>query len=105
MPRDRGRSRPHRPRTPTRAGGPPLDLSWRDVIASYGLLLAVPVLLWVASEPLVGTLAVATAAVAVAVGRRVHRLVRCLRDCGGFVVDLGRTTRICVTSQRATELE
>lgn len=85
---------------------PPLDPNdpslidqptWRSVIASYAILASIPLLLWIVSQPLAGSVALA-AAVGLAVGaRRAYELLRCFYDCQAMVFDLGGRARITVT--------
>lgn len=70
----------------------------------YAALAAFPLLLWIASRPLAGTIVLVTIAGLLVGTRRAARLVRCLHDCGGFVLDLGAGVRICVTRTRADEV-
>ena len=77
------------------------DPTWRGIIATTLVVLAVPVALWVASNPLAGGAALgAGAGFAVAV-RRAVRLGRCLADCGGVAVDLVGDRRVCITRRDA----
>ncbi|WP_137285969.1 hypothetical protein [Halorussus salinisoli] len=64
---------------------------------SYVLVTAIPLLLWFVSQPLVGTVALASIAGLFVGGRRVYRLTRCFYDCQGFTFDLGGTAQITVT--------
>jgi len=68
------------------------------------MVAAIPVLLWVASKPLVGTAAIATAGSLFVGGRRAHALVRCFYDCKGFAFDLGGRARITVRQLPADEV-
>jgi len=91
--------RPPDPRLRSRPKNP----TWRNVLASYALVAAIPVLLWVASNPLAGGIGLAAVLVLRAGARRGADLVRCLRDCGGFAIDLGENVRISVTRPPANE--
>lgn len=70
--------------------------TWRGVVVSYGLVAAVPLLLWVVSYPRVGTVTLAGIASLFVGGRRIHRLLRCLDDCRGITFDLLGRARITV---------
>jgi hypothetical protein len=63
---------------------------------SYALAAAIPLSLWAISRPLPGAVAVAAVGGLFVAARRVRRLVRCLRDCRGFAVDLFGSVRITV---------
>jgi len=92
-------TRPPDPRFRSRPKNP----SWQDVLVSYALVAAVPVLFWVASNPLAGVVGLAAALALRAGARRGAALVRCLRDCGEFAVDLGEALRVTVTRPPADE--
>ncbi|WP_135828279.1 hypothetical protein [Halorussus halobius] len=71
--------------------------TWRHVLASYAMMVGVPVLVWAASRPLAGV-AVVAALVGTAAGtRRASGLVQCFRNCEGFAFDVGDTARVTVT--------
>ena len=78
--------------------------TWQQVLLSYAMVAALPVLLWVASEPLVGTAAIATAGGLFVGGRRAHALVRCFDDCEEFAFDLGGRARVTVRQLPADEV-
>jgi hypothetical protein len=69
----------------------------RGVLAIYAMLAAVPLLLWLVSQPVTGAVAVVTTAGIVIGARRTAGLVRCFRECGGLAFDLCGSVRICVT--------
>jgi hypothetical protein len=72
--------------------------TWRSVLAGYLLLAVLLLALWTVSNPLAGTAVLATV-VGLSVGaRRAAALVRCLRVCREFTVDLGRGVSITVTN-------
>ena len=71
--------------------------TWRSVLVSYALVAAIPVLLWIVSRPLAGTVILASIAVLFVGGRRVYRLIRCFYDCQGFTFDLVGKAQITVT--------
>ncbi|QLG29170.1 hypothetical protein HUG10_17260 [Halorarum halophilum] len=63
---------------------------------SYATIAAIPILLWVGSQPLAGA-AMLAAVVGLLVGvRRAHRLVRCVHECRALTFDLGGEVRITV---------
>lgn len=77
---------------------PPRDRpTWTHILASYAMAAAIPLLLWVASQPLAGTAALASAAGLVVVARRARELIRCFHECRGFAFDLGENVRITVS--------
>lgn len=70
--------------------------TWRAIFARFGVVAAVPILLWAVSQPVIATLALA-AVVALGVGaRRGYRLVRCFYDCESMAFDLGGKARITI---------
>ena len=77
------------------------DPTWSGIVAAYAIVAAVPLLLWVATRPVVGATALAAAGGLVVGARRLLRLRRCLNECGGFVFDLAGDVRVCVTRQDA----
>ena len=79
------------------------DPTWRSILAAYAVVAAVPVLFWAVSNPLSAVAALALVAGLRVGARRVADLVRCLRDCGGFAVDLGESVRVTVTRPPANE--
>ncbi|WP_157971746.1 hypothetical protein [Halorussus litoreus] len=78
--------------------------TWRNVLVSYAMVLAVPIALWAVSEPLAGAVVVATLAGLAVATRRAYGLVRCFRQCRGFAFDLGETARITVTQTSSDEV-
>jgi len=81
---------------PTRSGRPLPAPTWRRIAASYALVLAIPVALWVVSHPVTGVTALAALALLGHTARRLVTLGRCLRACGGFTVEAG-PLQVCVT--------
>jgi hypothetical protein len=73
-----------------------IDPTWSEILLCYALLAAVPLVLWAASDPLAGAAVFVTTVGLVAGGRHTVRLVRCLRRCGGFTVDLPGV-QVCIT--------
>ena len=73
--------------------------TWSGIVAAYASVAAVPLLLWVATRPVVGATALAAAGGLVVGARRLLRLRRCLNDCGGFAVDLVGDVRVLVTRE------
>lgn len=85
---------------------PRYDPTWDDVLASWGMVAAIPFLLWALSAPLAAALTVITVAGLVVVGRRAVRLVACLRHCRSLTVHLRRDVHLvvgdpCVPEARA----
>lgn len=74
----------------------PDDPTWRAVLVSYAAMVAIPLALWVGSQPLVRGVALAGVVGALVGARRALELLRCLSECGGFALDLGETVRITV---------
>lgn len=78
-------------------------LSTGSLLASYALLAAFPVLLWMLSNPIAGgAVLVATVSVAL-VARELLRLRRCFSRCGGFSLDLGKQVRVTIAQQSIDE--
>jgi len=75
----------------------------RNVVVSYALVAAVPLLLWAVSYPLASVVAFGTIAGLFTGGRRAYRLIRCFHDCQRFAFDLGGTARITVTNIRVDD--
>ncbi|WP_433630187.1 hypothetical protein [Halomicrococcus sp. NG-SE-24] len=61
------------------------------------MVAAIPLLLWVVSQPLVGSVTLAAVVGLLVGGRRAYRLTRCFYDCQGFTFDLGGKAQITVT--------
>lgn len=70
--------------------------TWQRIFIRIAIVAAVPLLLWIANQPIVGTAAVASGGVLVLATRRGLTLVQCLRDCGGFRVEVGSNVHVCV---------
>jgi hypothetical protein len=68
----------------------------QSIVAAYAVAVAVPVLLWVGSNPLAGAATLAVIAGLVTTVRRAVRLVRCFYDCRGLAFDLGGRVRITI---------
>ena len=81
----------------------PKNPTWRSILAAYAVVAAVPVLFWAVSNPLSAVAGLAIVAGLRIGARRVADLVRCLRDCGEFAVDLGESVRVTVTRPPANE--
>lgn len=66
------------------------------------MVLAIPVVLWAASNPVASAAVVVTGG-GLAIGTRgALRFRRCLYECGGFAVDMTDDVRVCVTRESAT---
>ena len=77
--------------------------TWRSILTGYALIAALFLSLWIASNPIAGTVGL-TAAVGLFVGaRRTAGLVRCLRVCREFTVDLGGSLQITITNTRVDD--
>lgn len=86
-------------RPPLDPQDPPLIESpkWRSVFASYALMAAIPLLLWIVSQPVAGTVTLAGIASLFIGGRRANRLVRCFYDCQRLTFDLLGRAQITIT--------
>ncbi len=86
----------HRPPPDPRKYRTTTDPTWRGILVSYLMVASFPLLLWVVSQPVAGTVVV-TAIVGLALGvRHVHKLARCFFECGGFAFELGGKIRVCI---------
>lgn len=74
----------------------PTETSWRSLVVCYALMPTTLLLLWSVTNPLAGAAAI-TGAVGLFVGsRKAVPLVRCLAECGGFVLDVTDDLQLCV---------
>lgn len=79
----------------------PTETSWQSLAVCYTLLATAVLLLWSATNPLAGA-AVVTGAVGLVVAtRKAAPLVRCLAECGGFVLDVTDDLQVCVVRPSA----
>lgn len=72
------------------------DPTWNDILVSWSLVAAIPVLLWALSAPLVAAVAVTAAGGLILAGRRALWLADCLRNCRSLSVHLGRDVHVVV---------
>lgn len=77
--------------------------TWRSVLVSYAVVAAIPLLLWVVSRPLAGTVTLGAVAGLIVGGRRAYGLTRCFYDCQGFTFDLVGKAQITVARIPADE--
>ena len=77
--------------------------TWGTVVVSYGLMALLPLLVWVVSRPVAGTVTSVSVASLYVGGRRLYRLIRCFCDCRAFSFDLGGRARITVAQIPADE--
>lgn len=70
--------------------------TWRGVLVSYVMAAAIPLLFWVVSQPLAGTVVLAAIVGLFISARRGLRLARCFYDCGGFAFNLGGKVQVCI---------
>jgi hypothetical protein len=73
-----------------------------EVLLSYAVVGAVTVVLWVLSDPVAGLLVLASLAGLVVGLRRAAVLVRCLRTCGGFTVEVPGGIQVCISRGETT---
>lgn len=71
--------------------------TWRSVFVSYALMAVLPLLLWIVSQPVAGTVTVAGIASLLIAGKRAYRLNRCFYHCQKFTFNLFGKARITVT--------
>lgn len=69
----------------------------RGLLVIYAAMIAFPLLLWIVSQPLAGSVVLVTIVVSAISARRAAKLARCFHDCGGFAFDLGGRVRISIT--------
>lgn len=79
----------------------PTEPTRQSLLVSYALVASILPVLWFVSYPMLGSVLVVTTAGVGIVLRRVWRLRRCFRDCGGFSLDLAGRVRIAVTQTDA----
>ena len=84
---------PHDPQDLPRITNP----TWRSILVSYVLIAAVPLLLWVISNPLAGTITLVGVTALVIGGRHAYKLRRCFYHCQELTFRLGETAQITVT--------
>jgi len=70
--------------------------TWQRIAVAYAMAAAIPLLLWVASRPVVGAATLTAGAALVVAARRGYALARCLRECRLITFDLGGRTRVTV---------
>lgn len=85
----------------TRYTKEPNDPSWRTLAVCYALMAATLLALWSTTNPLAGAAVLTSAAVLLVGTRKAVPLVRCLADCGGFVLDVTDDLQICVVRPSA----
>lgn len=83
---------PFDPRPSSAADAP----TWRAILVRYAVVAAIPMLLWIISQPVTGILTLAAVAGMGIGARRGYGLVRCFYDCQAMVFDLGGTVRITI---------
>lgn len=66
------------------------------VVMSYGLMALLPLLVWVVSRPVAGTVTIVSVASLFIGGRRLYRLIRCFYDCEAFSFELRGRARITI---------
>jgi len=71
-------------------------LTWTDILLSYAMAAALPVLLWSASDPVTAGVLTLSAAFVVVTARRTRELARCLRECRSVAFDLPGTVSVTV---------
>lgn len=84
------------PRRDPRRRPVPDRLTWDKVLASYGLIAAIALVLWAVSNPLAGSLAFGTIAGLLYGARRTAPLVRCFYNCRRLAFDVGDRARITI---------
>jgi hypothetical protein len=72
------------------------SLSWTNVLLTYALAAAIPVLLWAVSSPGAAVLTVTVVAAASFAVRYTRRLARCVDKCRGVSFTVPRTARVSV---------
>lgn len=77
---------------------PPEEPTWGSILTGFAMVAAIPLFLWVATNPLAGVLLATLAGLVVGARRAVH-LARCAPACRQLTVDLGRTVQVIVTTR------
>ena len=75
----------------------PHDPTWSDIATGFAVMLAVPVVLWLASYPLVGAASVVGFLGLRAAYRRARARLRRLFDRCCIVLRIGETVRVTIT--------
>jgi len=79
--------------------------SWRGILVSYVLVAAIPLLLWVVSQPVTGTVVLAAIGGLFISARRGLRLAHCFYDCGGFAFNLGGKVQVCIVQPSINDVD
>lgn len=77
--------------------------TWTGIFVSYGMMAALPLVLWVVSRPLAGAVVLSTMVGLFIATRYAYRLVRCFYECQEFVFDLTENVRITVAQVPAND--
>jgi hypothetical protein len=86
----------YRPPRDPRTTRPADSVGWREILTGYGVVLAVPLVLFAISQPLVAAVLAASLVGAAVLGRRTLALARCYERCGGFSFEFGERVRITI---------
>lgn len=70
--------------------------TWRNIIVSYLMVIAIPLALWAFSQPVAGAVVIAALVGLFSGARRAYTLARCFEHCQGFAFDLAGKARITV---------
>lgn len=77
--------------------------TWDTVLLSYAMVAAIPVVLWIAANPVIGLVAVGAIASLGFGARKAAGLVRCFYECRRLAFDVGDVARITVCRRPAEE--
>ena len=87
----------HRPPSEARDRPAYRQPTWRNILVSYAMLAAIPVLLWVSVQPLTRLSLVGVLVAGALVARRLHALASCLAECRALAFDLGGAVTVTIS--------
>lgn len=70
------------------------SLTWTNVLLTYALAAAVPVLLWAVSDPGAAVLTATVATTAFVATRYTRKLARCIDQCRSITVNVPRSGQL-----------
>ncbi|MFB6234873.1 MAG: hypothetical protein ABEH81_00485 [Halopenitus sp.] len=90
-------------RDPRRRSAPDQP-TWDSVLLSYVMVAAIPAVLWIVANPVIGLVAVGTIASLGLGARKAAELIRCFYQCRRLAFDVGDVARVTVCQRPAEEL-
>ncbi|WP_158059261.1 hypothetical protein [Halorussus halophilus] len=73
------------------------DPTWQNILVTYALVGAIPIALWIFSQPITGIVVLTTSIALFFSARGAHRLTRCYYECQQLAFEIAGKTRITVT--------